>query len=322
MALFLRLWHLSNLQSIHQATGRWGWPAGPRMGLLAAIALGGGFSNIAPATAEVGEQTQNIAGDWGQLVSPSLLIAPQQMAQRVVEGLPPPPGESGGSFYSQPGAAVGSDGRSTTAQFPGQQYLVVVNGNSPLLLSQVQQIAPTAGLQSYQGQQVIQAGVFGEEWTAAQQVQALAEQGIAAQVVAVAGGVVPVQPGYPTQPVYPASTQASLDSLPPAPGPAEVPFGQYPALEPQPVPSYEYGPPTRSNGYYVIIPGSGGSLARVSEQVRLLSDGFPVAGRVQERDRPNGPHVLVGPFSGRGAAERWNRYFRDFGLNARVHYER
>jgi hypothetical protein len=277
--------------------------------VLGAIALSSSLGIAAPARADSTEQSVSNA-----------VMPRQRIAQRVVDGLPPPPGAGVGSFYTPPGAAVGSDGHGASGiQFPSQQYVVIVNGNSGLLLSQVQQIAPTAGIQSYEGQQVIQAGVFGEEWAASQQVQALAAQGIAAQVVSVSGGVAPVQA------IYPDPAQVSLDPLPPAP-PAEVPFGQYPALEPQPTAppasAYDYGSPARRNGYYVLIPGSSGSLARVSEQVRLLSEGFPVAGRVQERDRPHGPHVLVGPFSGRSAAERWNRYFRDFGLNARVHYER
>lgn len=297
-ALFLSLWHGLNLRSEHLA-GSVLWA---RL-VLGAIALGSSVGIAASASA--GEQRL-----------PNLVMQPQRMAQRVVDGLPPPPSSEPGTFYPQPGTAVGSDGGgAATAQLAGQQYVVIVNGNSPLLLSQVQQVAPNAGLQSYQGQQVIQAGVFGEEWIASQQVQALAAQGITAQVVAVSGGVAPVQT------IYPDGAQASLDPLPPAPS-VEVPFGQYPALEPQPAPAYDYGTSARSRGYYVLIPGSSSSLARVSEQVRLLSEGFPVAGRVQERDRPYGPHVLVGPFSGRSAAERWNRYFRDFGLNARVHYER
>jgi hypothetical protein len=32
--------------------------------------------------------------------------------------------------------------------------------------------------------------------------------------------------------------------------------------------------------------------------------------------------VLVGPFTNRNAATRWNRYFRDFGMDARVYYRR
>ncbi|WOB43765.1 hypothetical protein HNI00_11830 [Thermoleptolyngbya oregonensis NK1-22] len=303
-ASFFSLWHRSDLRARRLAEGL------PWVRLvLGAIALGSSVGIAVPVSAGPTEPRFT-----------SSIAQPQRMAQRtvqrVVDGLPPPPDAGAGTFYPQPGAAVGSDGRGTsTAQFSGQQYVVIVNGNSPLLLSQVRQVAPGAGLQSYQGQQVIQAGVFGEEWTASQQVQALAAQGITAQVVAVSGGVAPVQT------IYPDAAQASLDPLPPAP-PVEVPFGQYPALEPQPAPAYDYGTADRSRGYYVLIPGSSGSLSRVSEQVRLLSEGFPVAGRVQERDRPHGPHVLVGPFSGRSAAERWNRYFRDFGLNARVHYER
>ncbi|MFQ3634659.1 MAG: hypothetical protein SNJ57_02365 [Cyanobacteriota bacterium] len=299
-ASFLFLWHGSGLRSGRLAGGL-PWA---RL-VLGAIALGSSVGIAAPAS----------AGTTGQRL-PNSVMQPQRIAQRVVDRLPPPPSAGAGTFYPQSGTAVGSDGRGTaTAQFSGQQYVVIVNGNSPLLLSQVQQVAPDAGLQSYQGQQVIQVGVFGEEWAALQQVQALATQGITAQVVAVSGGVAPVQP------LYPDTAQASFDSLPPAPS-VEVPFGQYPALEPQPTPAYDYRAADQGRGYYVLIPGSSGSLARVSEQVRLLSEGFPVAGRVQERDRPHGPHVLVGPFSGRSAAERWNRYFRDFGLNARVHYER
>jgi cell division protein FtsN len=67
-----------------------------------------------------------------------------------------------------------------------QRYLVYVNGNSPYLLQQVQQIEPTAFMQGFRGQQVIQIGVFETESNARQKSGMLSQQGIGAEVAAIA----------------------------------------------------------------------------------------------------------------------------------------
>lgn len=66
---------------------------------------------------------------------------------------------------------------------PLDRYLVYVNGDSPYLLQQVQMVAPTASVQQYRGQSVIQIGRFNDEATARQQIAALNTQGIRADLI-------------------------------------------------------------------------------------------------------------------------------------------
>ena len=77
--------------------------------------------------------------------------------------------------------------------------------------------------------------------------------------------------------------------------------------------------PRRDNAYYVVIPGDEDELGSVREQVVLLG---AAPGAVEQRDRPLGPHLLIGPFVDQSAATRWNRFFQDFGMDARVYYKR
>ena len=230
------------------------------------------------------------------------------LAQQVVDGLPPPP-----LAYGQ------------QATSPAQQYLVVVNGDSQILLSQVQAVQPTASVQDYSGQRFIQAGLYDSATSAQQQVNTLAAAGIGAQVVAVtSGGTTSVSqaPAAPT--TYDLNSPGALPPANPLPTttvpavPTSVEFNSAPPA-PNPVSSGDSEPDGRS--YYVVIPSNGKKLDVVSEQVVRLTNGMGVDGMITTATT-RGPHVQVGPFNSRSAANRWTRYFRDFGMDARVSFIR
>lgn len=63
-----------------------------------------------------------------------------------------------------------------------EHYLVYVRGGRPGLLSQVRQVEPDAFVRTYNGESVIQAGVFLEERFARSRVQALEARGINARL--------------------------------------------------------------------------------------------------------------------------------------------
>lgn len=257
---------------------------------------------------------------------------PQVLAQQIVDGLPPPPLDPTAGSYIAPGSFNQpiSPAIAAPAESVQSLYMVVVNGDSPLLLSQVQQVEPAAQLQQYKGRAVIQAGVFSEEQGAVQQVQALTTQGIAADIVPVSSQayVTDYQPAsYAAQPE--PSARAALSDASIAQAPQEIVFGEYPELQTPALQDsngdrFSYATPNSSlnSPYYVVIPTSVDELDFVSNQVVLLGQGVSMASIVQARDEPLGPHVRVGPFTDRTAAERWNSYLRDFGMNARVYYRR
>ena len=237
------------------------------------------------------------------------------LAQRVVDGLPPPPVAYGSEAVSQ-----------------SQQYLVVVNGDSQILLSQVQAVQPTASVQEYNGQRFIQAGLFGSAASAQQQVNTLSTAGIGAQVVAVtspgagsasAGAATAVSQAPAAPATYDLNSPGALPPAEPLPttsvpaAPSSVEFNSAP-----PAPSAN-SPNSESSGraYYVVIPSNGKKLDAISEQVTRLTDGMGVDGMVRTATS-HGAHVQVGPFNSRDAASRWSRYFRDFGMDARVSYSR
>lgn len=224
---------------------------------------------------------------------------------------------------------------------PAQRYLVIVNGESPLLLSQVQAIVSDASVQEYNGQRFIQAGTFDNPSTAQQQVETLAAQGIGAEIVTIntatqtaATQAANSQPAQQTaNPSLPPP-----DLLPAQPVPREVEFGQPstqdqavlepPSLEP---PSNSAPPQAERSGatdrsytdrsYYVVIPGRSEDVEAITNQILRLGDGLSVAEMVQVDDA-RGSHVRVGPFVDRGAARRWNSYFREFGMSSRIYYSR
>lgn len=289
--------------------------------------------------------SMGVGGDLG--LAPAVALAsppetgiqqPQLLAQQIVDGLPPPPLDPTAGSYLGPGAfdQPSSPAIAAPAAVPVQSlYMVVINGDSPLLLSQVQQVEPSAQLQQYKGQSVIQAGVFDDEQTAVQQVQALTAQGIAADIVPVSSESYATADYQPAN--YPGMPDVVVDPLPETLVPQEVVFGAYPdlqnpALQSPVLPEANGEPETngdrvsyatpRPSPYYVVIPTTGAELDYVSNQVMLLGQGVSMAGIIQARDEPVGPHVRVGPFADRAAAERWNGYLRDFGLNARIYFRR
>jgi len=280
---------------------------------------------------------------------------PLLIAQQVVDGLPPPPP----SAFGQETSPV-ITGQTSTPQIPdqpsvpmlsptdpAQRYLVIVNGDSSLLLSQVQSIVPNASVQEYNGQRFIQAGMFADPGSAQQQISALSAQGIGAEIVTINTANTTQQTALPQTSVpqsvgSPAVQQATAPSLPPPdllpaePVPREVEFGQppvqdpfgNPASDPAADPFNNSAPPQRGgsstaqgSSYYVVIPGRADDVQSITNQILRLGDGLTAADMVQVGEG-RGSHVRIGPFVDRSAARRWNSYFRDFGLNSRVHYKR
>lgn len=119
----------------------------------------------------------------------SLMTAAAGQAQQVVP-LPPPPTVSVPALTTVPSFTNSTSlpGGETVFLAPMNpqggigQYMVYVNGSSPYLLQQVQVIEPTASMQRYQGQAIIQAGTFDNETGARQQIAALNARGIMAEI--------------------------------------------------------------------------------------------------------------------------------------------
>jgi hypothetical protein len=217
--------------------------------------------------------------------------------------------------------------------------MVIVNGDSPLLLSQVQSVATGASIQEYNGQRFIQAGLFDNPSLAQQQVSTLATQGIGAEIVTVGSTTTdpavststPVQPDVSQQSALPAMPPPEL--LPATPVPREVEFGQPPAPEqltnPVPAEPSDLSEPSdssraaidRDRAFYVVVPGGSDNLEAMASQIIRLGEGIGIAEMVQT-DNSRGSHVRIGPFVDRGSANRWRRYLRDFGMDARVYYSR
>jgi len=246
-----------------------------------------------------------------------------------------------------------SDG---VAPASGEQYLVLVNGNSELLLQQVRQIEPGAFVNYVGGRSMIQAGRFNSQQNAQLRANELAGLGIGAEVQTTdyAGAPIPVTPPTDYALTFPASGQPSAqgDQFFPtgtvAAAPSAIEFGQAPpfpsgnpatgaAFPPAPTafpnnaapPSGNVAPPPVSSpaamneslpsGYYVVIPANMLQLQNIANRVVTL--GAP-SSLVRTRTAPRGPHLAVGPYSDRGLAQEWNDYLRNAGFpSARVHFE-
>lgn len=249
-----------------------------------------------------------------------------------------------------------TDGLSPTS---GEQYLVLVNGSSELLLQQVRQVEPGAFVNFVDGQSMIQAGRFNSRQNAQFRADELAGLGIGAQVQTAdyAGAPIPVSPPSDYALNFPAAGQsAAIGQQLPVPTiaatPSAVEFGQAPPFQstaapasaaafppppgptatfpnnaplppttvtPPPVSSPAFGNESLPSGYYVVIPGSMSQLQRLSNQ--LVELGAP-SSLVRPRTAPRGPHVAIGPYSDRGLAQEWNDYLRSAGFaGARVHFE-
>jgi superfamily II DNA helicase RecQ len=165
---------------------------------------------------------------------------------------------------------------------------VEIEGNSPLLLSQVRQIEPQAFVRQRDG--IIQAGVFADEYNAESRVRALAARGIRAQVTAIADSGTPW--------AIATGTDAQLEGTPN--------FASD-------LPQYEVA----LRGYFVVIPGKSSDLPNIAAEVVRLG---VTESAVSQREAPRGPHVAIGPFESRRDADRWTNYFRSAGMDARVYF--
>ncbi|MDJ0705830.1 MAG: hypothetical protein QNJ46_21390 [Leptolyngbyaceae cyanobacterium MO_188.B28] len=267
----------------------------PRRFLATSVGLMGWFC-IAP---------QAIAGEMPRTEAVSIA--------QVFDALPPPPSE-GGFPASLP------------AEVFSQRYLVFVNGDSPLLLEQVQRVEPGAFRRKHEGRTVIQAGLFSLPQNAQQQRAQLASQGIGAEIEEVEVAVAPPAAVGPpvAQPTSlpPTPTDFPSDAIPipvmAAPD-NSVEFGQPPDFAATAIPPPPSGAFSNNSPYYVVIPGASHQLDVIRNQVLQLGG---AAYNVQIRERPRGPHVSVGPFESRRTAENWNDYLRESGLNSRVFFDR
>ena len=226
--------------------------------------------------------------------------------------IPPPPTRA-------PSGTVGVSPASS-----GQQYVVYVNGNSPLLLEQVRQIEPGAFVNTLDGRSVIQVGRFNALENAQLRADELRQFGVGATIQSVAAAVPsvtlpPPSSGYPPTAVG-TSSAGSLPPLPVVAPPGGIGQGQ-PLAGTVPLPPTTGTAPVAiatTHGYYVVVPGNEAELASLATQMTQL--GAP-ASQVQVRRSRLGPHVALGPVSDRTLAEQWSHYLRGSGLNARVHYE-
>jgi hypothetical protein len=276
---------------------------------------------------------------WAETTAERVLLA-----QSIVDGLPPSPAFSGEQLPppqlqpaqptpfvttpTSPAFQPASPAPYSSEGFDLQRYLVLVNGDSPLLLEQVRKVESGAFLQNYDGRRVIQAGSFVEPNRAQQQQQRLESQGIGAEVIAITSAnsvqasgnqldqptAVAYNSSLPAPELAPASTSANR----------EVIFGQQPSFDNSADVRVAQAPLTTiaSSRYYVVVPGGRANLTAITDQITRLGGRFGIARATTERTAPLGPHVIVGPYANRRAAERWSRYLRAFGLDARVYYRR
>ena len=336
-----------------------------RSGGLVAIALltGGLVGGLALAPASFAATLSN------SLTGQETIGQANVIAQEIVDGLPPPPNVGQSALpvlpQSQQSQQAQPQGVAPAVAVPNQaggdrQYLVMIDGDSPRLLKQVQRTASSASVQDYQGQRMIIAA-FDNSDRAQRQVQMLASRGIGARLIPAdqvavtpTNSTVPVQrsatpmavaPDLPPADLMPNSatptvqvpsqapsqlpSQLPSQALRTAPNgaPREVNFGGQPPADqfpsppsfPAPADATRSASPSDAPGrsYYVVVPGKQNELEAISNQIIRLGDGFGIAQLVQQSST-KGTHVQVGPFSDRQAANRWNHYFRDFGIDARV----
>ncbi|MEX0269070.1 hypothetical protein AB3R30_08000 [Leptolyngbyaceae cyanobacterium UHCC 1019] len=257
------------------------------------------------------QQTRNIGLIFGVAIAGSLLVAPISPAQQA---LPPPPSvpnlaplPSLQPVNAMPGMIIAPQEGffQAPAQLPSNtfpsntaSYQVLVNGDSPYLLQQIQRVDAASFVREYQGKQVIQAGVFSTTAEAQQRVAVLNQQGIGAQVVTATVGyqsqvMPPTYPGVPNSamgnPAMGLNPNAMNADLP------RIPF------------------------YQVVVPTPAANYGMITNKMMTMGV-RPEA--IQTRRSPNGPHVAVGPFTQQREAESVSSYLRSGGMDARVFYSR
>lgn len=256
-----------------------------------------------------------IATGWAEPVA----AFPQERFSQIAQALPTP----------LPPIPFASNGTS----LPGEQYVVIINGNSDLLLEQVRQIEPGAFVNFIEGASVIQAGRFSSLENAQLRANELAAIGLGAQIKPASPTSAPTTATASSDfvPAVPISTTGGLPPVPVAATPSSVEFGQAPPFQPAPSstivpaaappPSTAVPPTVRQSslsGYYVVVPGQSAALQDLADRVIRLGASSSL---VSMRESPRGPHIAVGPYENREIAQEWSNYLRDSGLDARVHYE-
>jgi hypothetical protein len=185
------------------------------------------------------------------------------------------------NFQAPPSPSTRSRRFSATSNL----YRVDIFGDNPSLLSQVQQIEPTAFVRR---EGVIQAGIFSNETNARSRVRELSALGIRSQIT-------PLAPG----------TDGALVS--------SERFASERFVSDSRQDSFNVG------GYFVVIPGNSKDLPDIA--ARVVSLGVAESA-VSQRESPRGSHIAVGPFDNRRDADRWSNYFRSTGMDARVYFAR
>lgn len=223
-----------------------------------------------------------IGGD--ELPSLAPVAPPQGAASFPAVNMQMPPIEAGGAGVGLPGM-MPPPAIAPTPYAPSYQstvYRVVVNGNSPYLLQQIQQTVPTAAFQSMQGNPVIYVGDYASQGEALQQVKGLAQQGIAAQVLSSEGG-------------------------------GELALGA--GLNPvgNTAPAYQ------GSHFQVVVPTRPEEFNTIAN--KMIGMGVKPES-IQAKRAPLGPHLAVGPILNEGEAESVSRYLRSGGMDARVYYAR
>ena len=174
-----------------------------------------------------------------------------------------------------------------------ESYLVTVDNTDSRLLQQVRIVEPTAFAGDFLGRSVIQAGVFSRLNNAQERIRELQNLGIGSRI-------------------YSRTTGREI---------ANSYGGDFSnsGVISEPIARNNNRRSQRTKYYYVAIPEKPDKLFQIENQIKQSAGGNSVG--VVVRNAPRGPHVAVGPFTGRLQAEQWNYYIRSLGLNnARVYY--
>lgn len=175
-----------------------------------------------------------------------------------------------------------------------ESYLVVVDNTESRLLQQVQLIEPSAFAGEFQGRSAIQAGVFRRLNNAEKRIRQLQAYGVPSRIYSRTTGREII------------NSYNDLNNSNSSGG--SDPYARN-----------NNDKKKRTKYYYVAIPEKPDKLFQIEDQIKQSAGGNSVG--VAVRNAPRGPHVAVGPFSGRLQAEQWNYYIRSLGLNnARVYY--
>ena len=174
-----------------------------------------------------------------------------------------------------------------------ESYLVTVDNTDSRLLQQVRIVEPTAFAGDFLGRSVIQAGVFSRLNNAQERIRELQALGIGSRI-------------------YSRTTGREIANS------YGGDFSNSGGMS-EPIARNNNRRSQRTKYYYVAIPEKPDKLFQIENQIKQSAGGNSVG--VVVRNAPRGPHVAVGPFTGRLQAEQWNYYIRSLGLNnARVYY--